>query len=126
MKHRYIVIIDPSETETIFIGKTATQQKIMLALSCGKELSVREISYKTRLKFHTVYKELQRMLSLKYALKIDRKYKMHPDYPEVMLKTAMKLLRAEKLPPPIIITRTSDQVISLMVQLKRMARVESK
>jgi hypothetical protein len=65
------------------------------------------------------------MLRLKFVLKIDRKYKMHPDYPEVMLKTAMKLLRAEKLPPPVFIVKTSDQVIALMGQLKRMARVES-
>lgn len=121
----YILIIDPVETETIYVGRTATQQRIMLALSCGKRLSVREIAYKTELKFNTVYKELQRMLSLKYIIKIDRKYKMHPDYPKIMLKAAMKLLRAEKLPPPVFIVKTSDQVIALMGQLKRMARVGS-
>lgn len=121
----FIVIADPAETETVYVGRTATQQKILQVLSCGKKLSVREISVRTGLKFNTVYKELQRMLNLRYVMKIERKYKMNPEYPKIMLKAAMALLRAEKLPPPIFIVKTSDQVIELMVQLKKMARVES-
>ena len=120
----YILIIDPVETENIYVGRTSTQQRILLVLSSGKSLSVREIAHKAGLKFSTVYKELQRMLGLKYVVKTDRKYKMHPDYPNMMLKAAMKLLRAEKLPPPVFIVKTSDQVIALMGQLKRMARTE--
>lgn len=119
---KFIVIIDPAETETIYVGRTSTQQKIMLALSSNEELSAKEISLKTGLKFCTVYKELQRMLELKYITKIGRKYRMHPDYPEIMLKATMRLLKAEKLPPPIFIIKTSDQVIALMAQLKKMAR----
>jgi hypothetical protein len=122
---KFIVIIDPAETETIYVGRTSTQQKIMLALSSGEELSAKEISIRTCIKFSTIYKELQRMVVLKYVLKIDRKYRMHPDYPDLMLEATMRLLKAEKLPPPIFIIKTSDQVIALMAQLKKMAKIES-
>jgi hypothetical protein len=119
---KFIVIIDPAETETVYVGRTTTQQKIMMILSSGEELSAKDISFKTAMKFNTIYKELQRMLELGYIVKIDKRYKMHPDYPEIMLEATMKLLKAEKLPPPIFIIKTSDQVIELMSQLKKMAR----
>ena len=116
-----MTLLEMPEEKLIHLGRTYTQKEILFLLSNinnETSLSVRHISNRTNIKFKTVYKELQRLIDWKFVIKDNRYYKLNPEYPELMLETAMKLKGINQPPEWIIVIEKIDEVINMLLKIK--------
>jgi len=102
---------------------SGTRQRILLLLMRTPYLSARQIFVRLGLKYKTVYKELQRLVSSGILLKDDYKcYRINPEYGDKLIDYGLKIKGLIKPPRSVVFLNNFIEMREKLTQMEEYLR----
>lgn len=96
-----------------------TRQQILSLLMRTPSLSAKQIFSKSKLKYKTVYKELQQLVALQVLLKdVNRLYRINPGYGDKLIDYGLQIKGLKKLPDKILFLNNFNEIKQKIYQME--------
>lgn len=102
---------------------SGTRKRILLLLMSMPSLSARQIFARLKLKYKTVYKELQKLVGLEILLKDDyKRYKITTEYGDKLINYGLKIKGLIKPPKVVVFLNNFIEIRQKIVQMESYLR----